>query len=98
MNLSQPLISVFKIKEEKYKVEYKGLHLLCISCGRFDNYREGCPKKNLQRDAATTVESLQQKQNNMIEGDSQWMVVHNVRKVKKPMNNNGMHMKNVTPF
>ncbi|GAU10508.1 hypothetical protein TSUD_420790 [Trifolium subterraneum] len=45
VNLSKPLLAMFSIKDRKYKIEYEGLHLLCITCGRFGHYKEGCPNK-----------------------------------------------------
>jgi hypothetical protein len=34
------------LKGRHYKVEYEGLHLLCLACGRFDHYSNGCPNKS----------------------------------------------------
>lgn len=39
--LTKPLLAMFSIKVLHYKVEYKGLHLLCLSCGRFGHFAEG---------------------------------------------------------
>ncbi|KAI5418987.1 hypothetical protein KIW84_043269 [Lathyrus oleraceus] len=41
VDLTKPLLVIFSIKEKHYKVEYKGLHLLCPNCGRFWHYKEG---------------------------------------------------------
>ncbi|MCH79492.1 hypothetical protein A2U01_0000242 [Trifolium medium] len=44
VDLSKPLLAMFTLKERQYKVEYEGLHLLCLNCGRFGHYVEGCPE------------------------------------------------------
>lgn len=46
LELSKPLLTMFTIKEKMYKIEYEGLHLLCLSYGRFGHYKEGCPNTN----------------------------------------------------
>jgi len=38
---------MFSIKGRAYKVEYEGLHLLCLNCGKFGHYVEGCPKTSV---------------------------------------------------
>ncbi|PNY13535.1 hypothetical protein L195_g010191 [Trifolium pratense] len=45
VDLSKPLLAMFELKGRHYKVEYEGLHLLCLSCGRFDHYLGGCSNK-----------------------------------------------------
>lgn len=45
VDLSKPILAMFEIKERYYKVEYEGLHLLCLTWGRFGHYIEGCPEK-----------------------------------------------------
>jgi hypothetical protein len=36
---------MFQIKDRYYKVEYEGLHMLCLACGTFGHYKEGCVAK-----------------------------------------------------
>jgi hypothetical protein len=36
---------MFTIKGRKYNIEYEGLHMLCLTCGKFGHYREGFPDK-----------------------------------------------------
>ncbi|MCH81759.1 hypothetical protein A2U01_0002551 [Trifolium medium] len=43
VDLNKPLLAMFELKERHYKVEYEGLHLLCLACGRFGHYSDGCP-------------------------------------------------------
>ncbi|XP_058733917.1 uncharacterized protein LOC131605593 [Vicia villosa] len=45
VNLTKPLLAMFKIKGSSYKVEYEGLHMLCLVCGRYGHYKEGCLEK-----------------------------------------------------
>ncbi|KAI5431844.1 hypothetical protein KIW84_035842 [Lathyrus oleraceus] len=49
VKLSKPLLAMFTIKDRRDKIEYEGLHLLCTMCGRYGNYKEGCPDKNMQK-------------------------------------------------
>lgn len=35
VNLEKPLLAMFSIKGRMYKIEYEGIHLLCLACGRF---------------------------------------------------------------
>lgn len=44
-DLTKLLLALFELKQRFYKIEYKGLHLLCLTCGRFGHYAEGCPDK-----------------------------------------------------
>ncbi|GAU44437.1 hypothetical protein TSUD_129310 [Trifolium subterraneum] len=45
VDLLKPLLAMFTVKGRTYKVEYEGLHLLCLGCGNFGHYVEGCPAK-----------------------------------------------------
>lgn len=56
VDLSKPLLTIFTIKDRKYKIEYEGIHFLCIDYGLFGNYKEGCPEKQVQRVDTTTNE------------------------------------------
>ncbi|MCH86877.1 hypothetical protein A2U01_0007737, partial [Trifolium medium] len=40
VDLSKPLLAMFELKGRHYKVEYEGLHLLCLKCGRYDHLSE----------------------------------------------------------
>ncbi|PNX76780.1 hypothetical protein L195_g032739 [Trifolium pratense] len=42
VDLTKPLLAMFQIKDRYYKVEYEGLHMLCLACGTFGHYKEGC--------------------------------------------------------
>lgn len=42
VNLTKPILQMFSIMERHYKVKYEGLHLLCLTCGRFRHYTKGC--------------------------------------------------------
>lgn len=45
VDLTKPLLAMFEIQDRCYTVEYEGLHLLCLTCGRFGHYLDGCPNK-----------------------------------------------------
>lgn len=45
VDLTKPLLAMFELQDRFYTVEYEGLHLLCMNCGRFGHYMEGCPDK-----------------------------------------------------
>ncbi|XP_058763358.1 uncharacterized protein LOC131636777 [Vicia villosa] len=45
VDLSKPLLAMFSVKGSNYKVEYEGLHLLCMVCGKYGHYKESCPLK-----------------------------------------------------
>jgi hypothetical protein len=45
VDLTKPLLAMFTIKGRKYNIEYEGLHMLCLTCGKFGHYREGFPDK-----------------------------------------------------
>lgn len=46
VDLTKPLLAMFELQGRFYSIEYEGLHLLCLSCGRFGHYVEGCPIKS----------------------------------------------------
>lgn len=48
VNLSKPLLAMFSIKGRLYKIEYKGLHLLCLASGKFGYYKEGYRKVKIR--------------------------------------------------
>lgn len=45
LDLTQPVLALFEIKERYYDIEYEGLHLLCLTCGHFGHYKDGCSDK-----------------------------------------------------
>jgi hypothetical protein len=57
VDLTKPLLAMFTIKGRKYNVEYEGLYMLCLTCGKFGHYKEGCPEKG-------KVNEVQQPENN----------------------------------
>ncbi|XP_058726091.1 uncharacterized protein LOC131597407 [Vicia villosa] len=67
VNLSKPLLVMFNIGKRSYKVEYEGLHLLCMSCGRYGHNKEGCYYKEKEREVGSVGGS---NGNNIISNDS----------------------------
>jgi hypothetical protein len=48
VDLNEPLLAMFELKDRVYTVEYEGLHMLCRSCGKFGHYVDGCLNKKTQ--------------------------------------------------
>lgn len=42
VNLIKPLIVMVSITWRVFKIEYEGFYILCLSCGKFWHYKEGC--------------------------------------------------------
>jgi hypothetical protein len=85
VDLSKPLLAMFELKGRHYKVEYEGLHLLCLSCGRFDHYLGGCPNKPKPTTASGESEPSNGggggKPGDAVEGP--WTVVQKQRRPRK---------------
>jgi hypothetical protein len=98
VDLTKPLLAMFTIKGRKYNVEYEGLHMLCLTCGKFGHYKEGC------QDKSTKQASQQQGGNGGVNGgidsagiggsetDGPWRVVKKTRRNRKSAPN-----KNASP-
>jgi hypothetical protein len=79
---------MFTIKDRTFKVEYEGLHLLCLGCGKFGHYVEGCPMKTSKpaghdgnNDGANKGESQHVNANDQAVGP--WTVVTKQRRQRK---------------
>jgi hypothetical protein len=94
VDLNKPLLAMFELKGEVYKVEYEGLHMLCRRCGKFGHYVEGCPEKNDTSTARLTTE--EGRNGAIVEGviangnnksseadDGPWVVVQKPRRARK---------------
>jgi hypothetical protein len=87
VDLSKPLLAMFSIKGRTYKVEYEGLHLLCLNCGKFGHYVEGCPKTSVvggnggQGGENDRVEKQTQVMGGEVTGP--WTVVSKTRRPRK---------------
>lgn len=55
VDLTKPLLEMFAIKGRHYKIEYEGLHLLCLNCGRFGHYKVDCADQTGIKDISATV-------------------------------------------
>ncbi|MCI23371.1 hypothetical protein A2U01_0044550 [Trifolium medium] len=81
---------MFTIKGRKYNIEYEGLHLLCLTCGKFGHYKEGCPDKG-RRNEVVGGEGLRAE---IVDGtvtgdvgggeDGPWRVVQKQKRGRKP--------------
>lgn len=45
VNLNNSLLDMFSIKGKHYKMEYDGLHMLCLECGRYGHEIARCVDK-----------------------------------------------------
>lgn len=52
VDLGKPLLAMYTLKERDYSIEYEGLHFLCLGCGRFGHYVEGCQYRKKNDEAA----------------------------------------------
>ncbi|KAI5416463.1 hypothetical protein KIW84_041500 [Lathyrus oleraceus] len=52
VDLNKSLLAMSSIKGRHYKVEYEGLHISCLGCGRYGYHAEVCREKK----AVTLVE------------------------------------------
>lgn len=77
---------MFEVDNESYKIEYEGLHRLCLRCGRFGHYVKGCSEK--PTDASSPVaggddhsgEKMLDK--SLPEKDGPWVVVQKSRRAR----------------
>jgi hypothetical protein len=89
VNLTKPLLAAFTIKGRKYNVEYEGLHMLCLTCGKFGHYKDGCPERvrtnneqqNGTRQGGSNVNQVHGLANETTDGP--WRVVQKQRRGKK---------------
>jgi hypothetical protein len=100
VNLNEPLLAMFELKDETYKVEYEGLHMLCRTCGKFGHYLEGCPDKKTpsatnmdtnEGGMANTEVSANLKGSDSMggDGDGPWVVVQKTRRPRKAKEGTG---------
>jgi hypothetical protein len=102
VDLTKPLLAMFTLKGRKYTIEYEGLHMLCMTCGRFGHYKEGCPaKKNDAVNGEGKVNDGQARISNSDDtgADGPWRIVQKQRRNKKIANgrNNMPAVVNVSP-
>lgn len=89
VNLSKPLLAILTIKERRYKIEYEWIHLLYTMYGRLGHYKEGCPKRNMEKidpklNEAGKAQGMEGQSNKIQTGaDGPWSVVHKSRRPRK---------------
>jgi hypothetical protein len=99
VDLNKPLLAMFELKDEIYKVEYEGLHMLCRTCGKFGHYVEGCPEKknsctasvsNEERRVVVAGEGMHLKDADMERNSNgPWVVVQKPRRQRKAREEHG---------
>ncbi|XP_058746880.1 uncharacterized protein LOC131619849 [Vicia villosa] len=92
VDLSKPLLAMFTIKKKMYKIEYEGLHLICLVCGRFGHYKEGCSEnKRVNNDSSEKGGNSSEATHGVGDllqggmGDGPWKVVQKQIRGKKLM-------------
>ncbi|XP_058733622.1 uncharacterized protein LOC131605262 [Vicia villosa] len=105
VNLSKPLVAMLKVQACCYKIEYEGLHLLCLACGCYGHYKENCPLANTGRNNEGDNSGIGGRNLKEIVGDKKfehggssvesgpWRIVQKQRRGKKP----GDSRKNTAP-
>jgi hypothetical protein len=92
VDLTKPLLAMFTIKESYDRVEYEGLHQLCITCGKFGHVKEGCSLKS-QEQHKERVDQPNQGDTMMNEklalAERPWTVVKKTRRPRKPKQDDG---------
>lgn len=89
--MTKPLLAMFSIKGRHYKVDYEGLNILCLTCGRFRHYFEGCVNKC--EVTITRIGEIEEnggmsgghKENIIVEKLRPWTIVQNTRRPQKNM-------------
>jgi hypothetical protein len=99
VDLKKPLLAMFELRQEIYKVEYEGLHMLCRTCGKFGHYIEGCSEKEKSSITRTNMNEARSDANengvmindtNNAEDDANgpWVVVQKPRRPRKTKEGN----------
>ncbi|KAK2391890.1 zinc ion binding / nucleic acid binding protein [Trifolium repens] len=101
VDLTKPVLAMFELKNTIYKIEYEGLHMLCLACGKFGHYVDGCPAKQMHHVNQSSGENVQNQASEESshtrgvkdnEGkESPWVVVQKPRRPRKTKDggNNG---------
>lgn len=83
VDLGEPLLAMFELKGRIYKIEYEGLHQLCLSCGRYGHSKDSCPEKTPTPTAGTENDGS----NSNMDGNGgepcMWTVVQKPRRQKR---------------
>jgi hypothetical protein len=85
VDLTKKLLGMFSIKSRKYNIEYEGLHSLCITCGKFEHYKESCPEKPKQQEVNGGGQQKEGEGIGVVGGavDGPWVVVQKTRRQRK---------------
>ncbi|GAU51239.1 hypothetical protein TSUD_129860 [Trifolium subterraneum] len=103
VNITKPLLAMFTLKGRQYTIKYEGLHMLCMTCGRFGHYKEGCPTKK-NNDAGSNENKANEGKSKEPNDDGSgaegpWRIVQKQRRNKKAIigRNNTMAGLNIAP-
>ncbi|XP_061366452.1 uncharacterized protein LOC133309676 [Gastrolobium bilobum] len=83
LDLSKPLRGEYILEEEVFKVEYEGLYLICLQCGKYDHNTEKCPEMMKSVEVNNKQESLPEvAKPSCSQGVRPWMVVQKKKFIK----------------
>jgi len=94
VDLSNPLLALFELEDRLYKVEYEGLHMLCLTCGRYGHDMASCKDTEATIAKKRWINQVSNENNN--EGNQQnqnscqpgpWTVVQKPRRQRKQKDN-----------
>lgn len=89
VNILKPSLGMCTIKENNYKIEYKGLHMLYLKCGKYGHYVEGCQVQFKEKERVPNAEASVIVRNDkvMIEGtnasinkNGPWQIIQKQRR------------------
>lgn len=98
VDLTKPLLALFDLKDKYYRIEHEGLHLLCLTCGKFGHYMEGCIEKPSEERLKGKRVVVNDRDGGKVrfEGESSshndqgpWLVVQKPRRTRKPKEKEG---------
>lgn len=95
IDLNAPLLAMFEIKNHIYKIEYEGLHLLCMACGKFGHHKDHCANREEIDTPAGEVPVERRNENNdnntrKTKDDGPWKVVQKQRLPRKGKDKGGL--------
>lgn len=76
---------MFAIKGRHYKIEYEDFHLICLICGCFGHYKDGCADQRGIQDTSVAegvrklLDDGSEPMVNVTKENGPWTIVHKVK-------------------